>query len=150
MLSNLLGLSLTAALFFWVHKERIHINKLYQSLYQRSQYTDFAVLQDYISHSRKFTYAVTDEYGKIHEVTESIDKDLNKKLRVGDTVPVYRRTVEILGKRELIASIQTKENLQHGLSILERFLFLGMLIFGTLVFLSAILSLVYPNKESKV
>lgn len=94
------------------------------------------MLQDYISHSRKFTYAVTDEYGKIHEVTESIDRDLNKKLRVGDTVPVRRRTVEILGKRELIATIQSKENLHHSLSILEKFLFLGMIVFGVLVLFS--------------
>ena len=83
--------------------------------------------------------------GKIHEITESIEHDLNKKLRVGDTVPVRRRTVEILGKKELIASIQKSDSPHHSFYILERFLFLGMVTFAVLVLISSTTIFKKPN-----
>lgn len=137
----------TTSLFFWVHIERNKILDLYNSIQSSSKYEDFAVLQEYLPKLSKFTYAVTDEYGKVHEITESVHKNLNKKLRVGDTVVVNRKTVVILGKKELIASIKGNTVEFPLLHVLEDFLKYGVAIFGFTLFSAGIAFLLVVLKK---
>lgn len=84
---------------------------------------------------------MTDEYGKVHEITELVQRNLNRKLRVGDTVIVHRKTVVILGKKELIASIKGNTIEFPLLNVLEDFLKYGSILFGVTLLATGILYL---------
>ncbi|MCB1191778.1 MAG: hypothetical protein H7A23_09480 [Leptospiraceae bacterium] len=80
-------------------------------LLEKEGRTTFSVLVD--QHSIKdgkkkrfiYTYLVPDNYGRMNEVVEIVDQQINKKLRVGDTVLTQSMTIQLFGRSVLISKI---------------------------------------------
>lgn len=109
-----LGISLFlffVPLFSIVQKEHAKLQSEYSDLRNTSE-PIFAQLVEHTTVAKGqrsidlYTYLVPDEMGKMHEVTEKVDPELDRKLRVGDTVAVRRRTIEIFGKTKMISYIE--------------------------------------------
>lgn len=103
-----------AIFFLWIHIERKQLVIDYNSL-RSPDNQSFAVLLEYLQKHRKFTYQVPDERGRIHEITEYVDSISSRRLRVGDTVRVHRKSIYSFGKSEIISSIDsnTRESIPH-------------------------------------
>ncbi|MCC5816067.1 MAG: hypothetical protein JJT78_15055 [Leptospira sp.] len=99
----------------------------------------FAVLLEFHSKGRKFTYQVSDERGRIHEITEVVDEETSRKLRVGDTISIYRKTITIFGRRTVISKIMSSAKIYSPLQSLYNYIFNGSVFFSILSFGSVIL-----------
>ncbi|WCL47715.1 hypothetical protein [Leptospira sp. GIMC2001] len=98
----------------------------YESL-ESPQNFNFAVLQEFLPKSRKFSYTVIDEKGKIHEFTESVDAALSRRMRVGDTVPVYRKTFVSFGRKEIMSKLKNNSRPFNPLNALSNLVMSGIL-----------------------
>jgi len=67
--------------------------------------TEYHTIKKFSGTYHSYTYKVPDFDGELHEVTEIVDNELNRKLRVGDTVQVKRKTVKLFGKTTVISMI---------------------------------------------
>lgn len=70
-----------------------------------------------------YTYLVPDKSGNMNEVVEVVDKETNKRLRVGDTVLTKSMTTALFGRNIIVSKIvgnsakKIKENFLHKLSV---------------------------------
>ncbi|PJZ70723.1 hypothetical protein CH373_07290 [Leptospira perolatii] len=105
-----LSLVFFVPLYLVVRGENVHQAELYKSLTGPGK-KEFGVLTEKTNLEKLgrtvhlYTYLVSDEFGKKHEVTEEVDEQTHLRLRVGDTVNVRCKTWTSLGKRRLIARI---------------------------------------------
>lgn len=104
------------------------LQNYYEDL-ESPQNFNFAVLQEFLPKSRKFSYTVIDEKGKIHEFTETVDTALSRRLRVGDTVPVYRKTFVSFGRKEIMSKLKNNQRTYSPLSALSNLIIAGILFF---------------------
>jgi len=79
-----------------------------------------------------YTYSVPDEAGRLTEIVEYVDPITNKKLRIGDTVVVTRKTIKLLGKSTLISRINGNTSLIPHNILIEKLSLFGI-IFSTLL-----------------
>lgn len=75
-----------------------------------------------------YTYLVPDDSGKLNEVVEMVDPVIQRRLRVGDSVQIRRRTVRYLTKEMVLARI---ENNSEKISISPIPKFIGFFGIGT-------------------
>ena len=74
-----------------------------------------------------YTYSVPDETGRLTEIVEYVDPITHKKLRIGDTVVVTRKTIQLLGKSTLISRINGNTNsIPHNI-LIEKFSLYGVI-----------------------
>ncbi len=74
-----------------------------------------------------YTYTVPDEAGRLTEIVEYVDPLTHKKLRIGDTVVVVRKTILLLGKSTLISRITGNTNsIPHNI-LIEQFSLYGVM-----------------------
>lgn len=132
---SIAGLFIFGMLFFWIHSEKVFLDNMYTSLESPAN-RSFAVLQEFHPKGRKFTYQVSDERGRIHEITEVVDESTARKLRVGDTISIYRKTIILFSKRTVISKILTSERTHSELSGLYSFTRNGAFFFGGLCLVS--------------
>jgi hypothetical protein len=140
-----IGLIIFASFGFWINVEMKNIDSEFEKL-EIPANRGFAVLLEFHSKGRKFTYQVSDERGRIHEITEIVDEETSRKLRVGDTISIYRKTITIFGKRTVISKIMSSAKNYSPLQNLYNYTFNGSLFFGILSLGSAFL--VVFNKRS--
>jgi hypothetical protein len=143
---SLFGLVIFASFGFWIAKEMDNINSELEEL-EIPANRGFAVLLEFHSKGRKFTYQVSDERGRIHEITEVVDEATSRKLRVGDTISIYRKTITIFGKRTVISKIMSSVKTYSPLRNLYNYTFNGSIFFSILSFGSVILLIV--NKQNQ-
>lgn len=127
-------------LWLWVNSEAKYINQILDDLETPSN-KSFGVIQEHQSSGNKFTIQVADEWGRVHEVSESVDETTSRKFRVGDSVPVYRKTGFVFGKKTLIANIIDNERLSRSLQTLENILLLGIAFFSVTLTISLLVRL---------
>jgi hypothetical protein len=82
----------------------------YDSL-EKEGYKSFATLTAYHrvkkfqSDLHVYTYMVADPNGKLHEVDEWVDMNLNSKLRIGDVHEATMKKIYLYGKETIIARL---------------------------------------------
>lgn len=122
----------------WVGYEKKYLESVEKDLDSPSN-RSFAVLQEFQTGGKKFTYEVSDEWGKVHEVTEVVDEASARKLRVGDTIPVLRKSVHIFGKQTMLSRIISNSNKPQSFEILQNITFYSIFFFGLVSFATSIL-----------
>lgn len=111
--------------------------------------TTFSILKDhfvkYKNNTRYdiFTYNIPDETGEIFEVSEIVDVETRKLLRVGDTVECFRKAFWLEGRRVVISRIK-----KNRIEIHEFEFMLSFARFGIYFSLGiSVLALVFYLKE---
>ncbi len=90
----------------------------------------FAVITEFHPSRKKFTYQVPDEWGRIHEITESVDENSARRMRVGDTVMVYRKTGTLFSRSHLVSRIESNRMYPGMLISLKKFFLYGCIFFA--------------------
>lgn len=106
----------------------------------------FGVILETHPSKKKISYQVPDEFGKIHEVTEYMDESTFRKIRVGDSITVYRLTGLVLGKRTILSIIEKNNEKHYYLQSIENlfnFFFFGFIYFIILI----VSSFLFSRKE---
>ncbi|MBK8394787.1 MAG: hypothetical protein IPL26_06010 [Leptospiraceae bacterium] len=73
-----------------------------------------------------YTYLVTDEYGKIHEINEYVDNKSHLRLRVGNTVVTLQKKITLSGKEKIISRIEGNKQILPNYNYLETISFFGV------------------------
>jgi hypothetical protein len=73
-----------------------------------------------------YTYLVTDEIGKLHEITEFVDDKSHLKLRVGNTVVTRQKKFLLTGKERILSRIEGNNQILPNYNFLERIAFFGI------------------------
>jgi hypothetical protein len=126
-------------LYFWVTAEFQFVSNEWATLSENSDNLEFGIIQESRPKHNKISYLVTDESGRVHEVSEVVDSDLKRKLRVGDTVPVYRKSFSIFGKEEIISKLKWNRLEKIPLQGLSELLFYSSIFFWVAFCISTIL-----------
>ena len=100
------------------------------------QLTEYHAIKKYRGIIHSYTYKVPGEYGNLHEVTKIVDSELNRKLRVGDTVAVKRKTVESFGKKTVISKIAGNKMSYQSFDLMIKITMAGTLFFTFILLLS--------------
>ncbi|MBM9547487.1 hypothetical protein JWG40_10710 [Leptospira sp. 201903074] len=139
----------------------------FENSYLKSQTTtlneeknrSFAIVQELSRVKNQFPIAYQCHYsfglsnGSLFEITERIPYSIYKKLRLGDTIEVYKREIRIFGKQTAISRIKGNEEPLPLLENLERyfqygFIYLLVLVVLTLVIrVLGLLSRTYPSQQ---
>ena len=116
-----------------------------------AQLTEYHTIRKFSGTYHSYTYKVPDFDGELHEVTEVVDNELNRKLRVGDTVPVKRKTVELFGKTTIISMINGNKLSYKPLGLLIQIGETGTVFFIVIVLIGFFnwlkVSLPYSQKD---
>ncbi|TGK86382.1 hypothetical protein EHQ31_08065 [Leptospira montravelensis] len=119
----------------------------------------FAIVQELSRVKNQFPIAYQCHYsfglsnGSLHEITERIPYSIYKKLRLGDTIQVYKKEIRIFGKQTAISRIKGNEEPLPLLENLERyfqygFIYLLVLVgFTFIVRVLGLLSQTYPSRQ---
>ncbi|MCG6146241.1 hypothetical protein [Leptospira bandrabouensis] len=119
----------------------------------------FAIVQELSRVKNQFPIAYQCHYsfglsnGSLHEITERIPYSIYKKLRLGDTIQVYKKEIRTFGKLTAISRIKGNEEPLPLLENLERyfrygFIYLLVLVGVTLVIRAlGLLSQTYPSQQ---
>ncbi|PJZ83351.1 hypothetical protein [Leptospira harrisiae] len=119
----------------------------------------FAIVQELSRVKNQFPIAYQCHYsfglsnGSLFEITERIPYSIYKRLRLGDTIEVYKREIKIFGKQTAISQIKGNEEPLPLLENLERyfqygFIYLLVLVGVTFFFrVLGLLSQTYPSQQ---
>lgn len=72
-----------------------------------------------------YTYLVTDEFGKIHEISEFVDDKSHLRLRVGNTIVTRQKKVYLAGKQKIISRIEGNNQILPNYDYLEEIALIG-------------------------
>lgn len=142
-----IGVLCFLSFMFLFHLVR-HRNEVYQkelkSLNKEGNSTFSILKEHFVKYKNQtrydiFTYNIPDETGHIVEVSEIVDPDTRKLLRVGDTVECYRKAFWLDGKRIIISRIKKNKSIFHEFEFMLKFSKFG--IYFSLAL--CVLSLVY-------
>lgn len=103
-----LTLILFGSLYLLSSQRNFELSRFYANLESEGTKA-FGVIKDFnLTETRGnknfiYTYSVSDEYGRLTEVVEYVDPVIHKKLRIGDSVIVVRRTTHLFGQKILIS-----------------------------------------------
>jgi len=118
-------------LYLLVSKRNLELIQAYSQL-EISGSKSFGTIKEFNSTEKQslknhiYTYSVPDETGRLTEIVEYVDPITNKKLRIGDTVVVVRKTIQLLGKSTLISRINGNTNsIPHNI-LIEKFSLYGV------------------------
>ncbi|AXR62807.1 hypothetical protein [Leptospira mayottensis] len=121
-----------------VSSENKHLDQVYRSLREPGP-TVFGTLTESIRIEKPgrraylVSYRVPDEFGKLYEITEQVDENLHKRLRVGDSIEVRRQTFETFGKIQVLARIKKNSLFINDFDFLEMFSMIGLCFSGILL-----------------
>lgn len=73
-----------------------------------------------------YTYLVTDEIGKLHEITEFVDDKSHLRLRVGNTVVTRQKEFFLAGKERILSRIDGNKQILPNYNYLEKIAFFGI------------------------
>ena len=73
-----------------------------------------------------YTYLVTDEFGKLHEITEFVDDKSHLRLRVGNTVVTRQKKVFLAGKDRILSRIDGNKQILPNYNYLEKIALFGI------------------------
>jgi hypothetical protein len=90
-----------------------------------------------------YTYSVSDESGRLSEVVEYVDPIIHKKLRIGDSIIVVRKTIDLLGQKILISRIVGNKGRIPVNGMIEIFASFGM---GVSLLMGLISFILYKKK----
>ncbi|MGE8722888.1 hypothetical protein ACO2KH_17135 [Leptospira terpstrae] len=119
----------------------------------------FAIVQELSRVKNQFPIAYQCHYsfglsnGSLYENTERIPYSIYKRLRLGDTIEVYKREIGIFGKQTAISRIKGNEEPLPLLENLEKYFQYGFIYLLVLVGLTVIfrvwglLSRIYPSQQ---
>lgn len=119
----------------------------------------FAIVQELSRVKNQFPIAYQCHYsfglsnGSLYEITERIPYSIYKRLRLGDTIEVYKREIGIFGKQTAISRIKGNEEPLPLLENLEKYFQYGFVYLLVLVGLTVIfrvwglLSRIYPSQQ---
>lgn len=133
-----------AVFYGWCSVERSHLSDEYSRI-REPIFQAFAVLTEHQPKHKKFTYQVPDEIGRIHEITEIVDAVSGRKLRVGDTVAVHRKSIVSFGKAEVLSRIDSNSTAWNPYAFMTVILSIGTGFFLAVAILST--GILFLNKE---
>ncbi|MCG6142340.1 hypothetical protein [Leptospira mtsangambouensis] len=119
----------------------------------------FAIVQELSRVKNQFPIAYQCHYsfglsnGSLYEITERIPYSIYKRLRLGDTIEVYKKEIKIFGKQTAISRIKGNEESLPLLENLERYFqygFVYLLVLVGVTFLIRVLGLLsqtYPSQQ---
>jgi hypothetical protein len=105
---SIITLILFGSLYFITSQRNFELSRSYANLESEGSKA-FGVIKDLnLTETRGnknyiYTYSVSDESGRLTEVVEYVDPVIHKKLRIGDSVIVVRKTTHLLGQKILIS-----------------------------------------------
>lgn len=108
--------------------ELLNAYKLLESQGQRSfsTITGYHLVTSGNEKRHIYTYLVTDEIGKLHEITEFVDDKSHLKLRVGNTVVTRQKKFILTGKERILSRIDGNKQILPNYNYLERIGYFGM------------------------
>ncbi|MCW7482925.1 hypothetical protein [Leptospira kanakyensis] len=119
----------------------------------------FAIVQELSRVKNQFPIAYQCHYsfglsnGSLYEITERIPYSIYKRLRLGDTIEVYKKEIRIFGKQTAISQIRGNDESLPLLENLERYFLYGFVYLLVLVGVTlltrvlGLLSRIYPSKQ---
>ncbi|PJZ44171.1 hypothetical protein EHQ30_11420 [Leptospira brenneri] len=122
----------------------------------------FAIVQELSRVKNQFPIAYQCHYsfglsnGSLYEITERIPYSIYKRLRLGDTIEVYKKEIRIFGRQTAISQIRGNEEPLPLLENLERYFLYGFIYLLALVGITSIfrvlglLSRTYPSQQKPV
>jgi hypothetical protein len=126
-------------LYYISTKKNLELSAAYSTISKTGRKT-FSVIKDFHINTKTktpsylYTYRVADEHGKFHENTEEVDKGINNKLRVGDTVVCFQKTIYILGQETIISRIEGNQAPAPNLNFIITYSKIGLYFSGLLFF----------------
>lgn len=87
---------------------------------------EFHLLEKVGNKNYIYTYTVPDENGRLTEMIEYVDYNTHKKLRIGDTVVVVRKSISLLGNKTFISKIIGNTGLISGNKLIEKVGMIGI------------------------
>lgn len=136
-----LTLILFGSLYLLSSKRNFELRRSYANLESEGTKA-FGVIKDFhFTETRGnknyiYTYSVSDEYGRLTEVVEYVDPVIHKKLRIGDSVIVVRKTTHLLGQKILISRMVGNQGRIPVNELIEIFSGMGVL-FSFLLFITS-------------
>ncbi|TGM77617.1 hypothetical protein EHR01_08385 [Leptospira mtsangambouensis] len=159
-ISNSVFVSFAVIALFYslVHFENSHLQFETKTLNEERN-RSFAIVQELSRVKNQFPIAYQCHYsfglsnGSLYEITERIPYSIYKRLRLGDTIEVYKKEIRIFGKQTAISQIKGNEEPLPLLENLERyfqygFVYLLVLVGVTSLFrVLGLLSQTYPSQQ---
>lgn len=131
ILVSLFTLIVFGCFYFLIQTRNLELKNAYETLGSEGQ-KSFSTLTAYhqvISGNQKrhiYTYLLTDEYGKVHEINEFVDNKSHLRLRVGNTVVTRKKKVSLAGKKEIISRIEGNNQILPNYNYLEMIAAIGI------------------------
>lgn len=128
------------------HRKEIYKRELKSLVTQGA--TTFSVLKEHFVKYKNqtrydiFTYNIPDETGQILEVSEIVDSETQKLLRVGDTVECYRKAFWLEGRRVVLSRIKKNKAPFYEFEFMLEFSRLGI-YFSLLLFIFSFLNWIF-------
>lgn len=147
LLIALLCFLIFSALFYLVR----HRNEIYQrelnSLVKEGKPTFSILKEHFVKYKNQtrydiFIYHIPDETGQILEVSEIVDSETRKLLRVGDTVECYRKAFWLEGRRVVLSRIKKNKAPFHEFEFMLKFSKWGI-FFSLGLFVSGLLNWIF-------
>lgn len=116
--------------------------------------TSFATIHEISRVKNRFPIIYQCQYvfslydGTLAEASETIPYTIYKKLKLGDPVEIYRKEVNLFGRRIALSKIRENEEVPPLIENLERFFQAGAIFFGLLAFLSLIFRVLGPRSQT--
>ncbi|TGK82810.1 hypothetical protein EHQ23_16090 [Leptospira bourretii] len=159
-ISNSVFVSFAVIALFYslVHFENAHLQLETKTLNEERN-RSFAIVQELSRVKNQFPIAYQCHYtfglsnGSLYEITERIPYSIYKRLRLGDTIEVYKKEIRIFGKQTAISRIKGNEEPLPLLENLERYFqygFVYLLVLVGVTFLIRVLGLLsqtYPSQQ---
>ena len=145
---SILSLILFSSLYLISSKRNYEISTSYSNLENEGSKA-FGTIKEYNLTETQgtknyiYTYSVSDESGRLSEVVEYVDPVIHKKLRIGDSIIVIRKTITLLGQKILISRIIGNTGRIPINGMIEIFASFGM---GVSLFLGFISFILYKKK----
>lgn len=130
-------------------------NKQFQEGYEslgNSGNRGFATIKEFHTSERKgiknyiYTYTTYDDSGRLTDIVEYVDLQTHKKLRIGDTIEIEKMSIEVLGKKNLIARIIGNSNPPPNENLLESLASYGI-VFSIFILIKALILWRYEGKR---
>ena len=147
-------LTVTVFCFFYllIQHRNLEIKSAYETLEQegKKSFSTITAYHQVVSGNNKrhiYTYLVTDEFGKIHEMTEFVDDKSHLRLRVGNTIVTRQKKIKLAGKEKILSRIEGNNQILPNYNYLETIAIVGI-GFATLIGLCGFILFVFKKDSA--
>lgn len=136
--------------FFVLIQNRNQELKLAYTSLEKDGQKSFSTLTGYHEILKKnqkkhiYTYLLTDEFGKVHEMTEFVDDKSYLKLRVGNTVITRHKKFILAGQERILARIEGNDQILPNFDYLENICIFGI-VFSLSIGLGGFVLLIFKR-----